>query len=113
MYMVKLDNKDSYYSVPICEDHESLLKFQYQASLFSFTASPNGYAVGPRKFPNILNHPLAFLKRIEKILVPGVFDDLITLNSAHSSCCDKVSKITFALQRFVITAPICNTCPDL
>ena len=107
MYMVKLDNKDSYYSVPICEDHESLLKFQYQASLFSFTT------VGPRKFPNILNHPLVFLKRIEKILVPGVFDDLITLNSAHSSCCDKVSKITFALQRFVITALICNTCPDL
>ena len=40
MCMAKLDIKDAYYSVPICEDHQSLLKFQYQASLFTFTALP-------------------------------------------------------------------------
>ena len=40
MCMAKLDIKDAYYSVPICEGHQSLLKFQYQTSLFKFTALP-------------------------------------------------------------------------
>ena len=28
MNMAKLDVKDAYYSVPICEDHQSILKFK-------------------------------------------------------------------------------------
>ena len=46
MFMAKLDIKDAYYSVPKCEDHQNLLKFQYQTSLFKFTALPNGCAEG-------------------------------------------------------------------
>ena len=33
MYIAKLDVMNSYYSVPICGDHQSLLKFQYQNCL--------------------------------------------------------------------------------
>ena len=93
MFIAKLDVKDAYYSVPICEDHQSLLKFQYQTSLFKFTALPNGYTEGPSKFTKLIKPPLAFLRKIEEILVAGYFDDLITMNSAHSSCCDNISKI--------------------
>ena len=39
----KLDIKDAYYSVPVFEDHQSLLKFQYIHSLFKFNALPYGY----------------------------------------------------------------------
>ena len=47
---------------------------------------------------------LAFLRKIEKILVAGYFVDLITMNSTHSSCCDNTSKITLLLSKlgFVI-----------
>ena len=94
MYMAKLDIKDAYYSgVPICEDHQSLLKFQYQTSLLKFTALPNGYTEGPRKFTKLMKPLLAFLRKTEKTLVAGYFDDLITMNSTHSSCCDNISKI--------------------
>ena len=55
----KLDIKDAYYSVPVFEDHQSLLKFQYIHSLFKFNALPNGYT-GPRKFTK-LSKLLAFL----------------------------------------------------
>ena len=98
MYMAKLDIKDAYYSVPICEDHQSLLKFQYQNSLFKFAALPNGYTEGPRKFTKLMKPPLAFLRKIEKILVAGYFDDLITMNSTHRSCCDNISKIIYFYQ---------------
>ena len=43
IFMAKLYVKDAYYSVPICEGHQSLLMFQYQTSLFKFTALPNEY----------------------------------------------------------------------
>ena len=104
MYMAKLDIKDAYYSIPICEDHQSLLKFQHQTSLFKFTTLPNGYTEGPRKVTKLIKPHLAFLRKIEKILVAGYFDHLITLNSTHSSCCDNISKITLLLSKlgFVI-----------
>ena len=96
-YMAKLDIKNAYYSVAICEDHQSLFKFSYQTSLFKFTALPNGYSEGPREFTKLTKPPLVFLRKIEKILVAGYFDDLITLNSTHNSCCDVNSKITLLL----------------
>ena len=104
MFMAKLDIKDAYYSVPIYEYHQSLLKFQYQTSLFKFTALPNGYIEGPRKFTKLMKLPLAFFRKIEKNLVAGYFDDLITMNSTHSSCCDNISKIILFLSKlgFVI-----------
>ena len=104
MYIAKLDIKDAYYSVPICEDHQSLLKFQQQTSLFKFTALPNGYTEGPRKVTKFMKPHLAFLRKIEKILAAGYFDHLIILNSTHSSCCDNISKITLFLSKlgFVI-----------
>ena len=48
--------------------------------------------------------PLAFLRKIETILVAGYFDSLITMNSTHSSCSDNISKITLLLSKlgFVI-----------
>ena len=104
MFMAKLDIKDAYYSVPIYKYHQSLLKFQYQTSLFKFTALPNGYIEGPWKFTKLMKPPLAFLRKIEKNLVAGYFDDLITMNSTHSSCCDNISKIILLLSKlgFVI-----------
>ena len=101
MYMAKLDIRDAYHSVPICEDHQSLLKFQYQTSLFEFTSLPNGYIEEPRKFTKLMKPPLEFLKKIEKIFVAGFFDCLITMKSAHSFCCDNISNITFIKTRLV------------
>ena len=76
MYMAKLNIKDAYYSVPIYDDHQSLFKFHYQTSLFKFTALPNGYKEGPRKFTKLMKTPLIFLRGNEKILVAGYFYDL-------------------------------------
>ena len=59
MFMAKLDIKDAYYCVAICEDNQSLLKFQYQTSLFKFTALPNGYREGPKKFAKLMKPLLA------------------------------------------------------
>ena len=38
--MTKLDINDAYYSAPICEDHQSLLSFQYQTPSLNFLPYP-------------------------------------------------------------------------
>ena len=52
-YMAKLDIKDAYYSIPIYEPHQKLLKFEYKSKLFKFMVLPNGYTKGTRKFTKL------------------------------------------------------------
>ena len=42
--------KDAYYSVPIHEEYQKYLKFQWEDQLYTFTCLPNGLCVAPRKF---------------------------------------------------------------
>ena len=116
MYMAKFDVKNAYHSILICEDHQSILKFQYQTPLFKFTALPNGYTEGPKltkllKFTNLQFNlqfeiyktsetPFGILKKNpEKILVAGYFDDFITMNIKHSYCCNNISEIILLLSK--------------
>ena len=66
IYREKWDIRYAYYSVPMCEDHQRLLKFHYQTSLFKFTALPDGCTELPRKFKKLMKPPLAFLKKKRK-----------------------------------------------
>ena len=43
MFLVKLDLKDAYYSFPIEEFHEKLLKFKFDKKRYKSMVLPNGY----------------------------------------------------------------------
>ena len=64
-----------------------------------------------------MKHSLRFSKEIEKILIAGYLDDLITMNSTHSFCCNIISKITLLLSKlgFVIhpEKSTFNTCQEI
>jgi hypothetical protein len=47
-YMVSLDLKDAYFSVPIFQPHRKYLRFLWQSLLFEFTCLPFGYILAPR-----------------------------------------------------------------
>ena len=64
MWIGKLNIKNTYYSVPIYEDNQSLWKFQYQIFLFKFTALTNGYTEWPGKFTKLMKPPLAFIRKV-------------------------------------------------
>ena len=61
-----------------------LLKFQYQTSLFKFTALSNRNTEGPKKLKKIYETSFRILKKNWKILVAGYFDDLIIMNSTNN-----------------------------
>ena len=60
-YMVKVDIKDAYHSVPILPEHQKYLKFYFRGKLYRFTCLPNGLCSGPRKFTKLLKPPLPLL----------------------------------------------------
>ena len=93
MYMAKLDIKDAYYSIPIYEPHQKILKFEYKSRLFKFPVLPNGYTERPIKFTKLLKPPLPLLRKLERVLVASYFDDLITMDCSYSACSKNIMKI--------------------
>ena len=60
-FMIKIDIKDAYYSVPIADVDQKYFKFLHNGQLYKYTALPNGFSPGPRKFTKIVKVPLATL----------------------------------------------------
>ena len=95
-FMAKVDIKDAYYSIPILEEQQKFLKFLHKNVLYKFTALPNGYTEGPRKFTKALKPPLSNIRK-QGVIVAGYFDGLITLAITNGVCIQNISKITSSL----------------
>ena len=77
-YMVVLDLKDAYYSVPIFSAHRKFLRFQFEGTLYEFTCLPNGLSSAPRVFTKLMKPLFSFL-RGKEILLVGYIDDIIII----------------------------------
>ena len=53
-YMVKVDIKDTYYSVPILLEHQKYLKFNFTGKPYQYSCLSNGLCAGPCKFTTLL-----------------------------------------------------------
>ena len=61
-YLVSLDLKDAYYSVPMHPDRTKFLKFIWKNQLYKFLVLLNGLFRGPRKFTKLMKPPIATLR---------------------------------------------------
>ena len=95
--MAKFDIKDAYYSVPIHEEDQKFFRFSFQGKLYQYSALPNGFSPGPRKFTKLLKPPLAQLRK-SLVLVAAYIDDLITADLSLSQCMDNVMKLVSLLR---------------
>ena len=92
LFMAKLDIKDAYYSIPINVHDQKLLKFSFNGCLYMFTALPNGYTEGPRKFTKIMKPPLSTLRK-SGVSVTDYIDDMLTMSTSVNSCYDNIDRI--------------------
>ena len=53
-FMVSVDLKDAYYSVPISLEDRTFLKFEWEGNYYQYTCLPNGLACARRLFTKIL-----------------------------------------------------------
>ncbi|XP_028416245.1 uncharacterized protein LOC114540170 [Dendronephthya gigantea] len=52
-FLVKIDLKDAYLTVPICKNHQKYLRFLWKGTMMEFRCLPFGLATAPRKLRKI------------------------------------------------------------
>ena len=63
-YLCKLNLKDAYYSVPLHQDSQKYVKFQWSKKLHQFPCLCFGLASSPRVFAKLIKTPLATLRKL-------------------------------------------------
>ena len=74
-YMASIDLKDAYYSVPVKEEFQKFLKFQWKGHIFKFVCLPMGLTSSPRIFTKITKPVYATLRQKGHIN-SGYIDDI-------------------------------------
>ena len=80
-YLVKVDLKDAYLTVPIWEKHQKYLRFLWRDSLLEFACLPFGLASAPRVFTKLLKSVLSVLRQRGIRLIAYLEDFLIMAES--------------------------------
>ena len=80
-YLVKIDLKDAYLTVPIWKDHQKYLRFLWKGTLHEFACLPFGLATAPRVFTKLMKPVVAALRQRGIRLIIYLDDMLIMAES--------------------------------
>jgi len=78
-WMIKIDLKDAYFTVPIDPEHQPLLRFIYGGTRYQFTCLPFGLGPAPLLFTKLLKPVVALLRRLGLRMIIYL-DDIIIFN---------------------------------
>ena len=78
-YLVSIDLKDAYFSIPILKPHRKLLRFKWSGQTYDFTCLPFGYSLAPRVFPTVLKPVLSHLRANGYRVFIFLDDNLLTV----------------------------------
>ena len=92
-FMASVDLRDAYYSVPIHQDHQKYLKFEWQGQLYQFTCLPNGLACAPRLFTKLLKPAYSTLRK-QGFQSIGYIDDSYLQGITKPECENNVQATT-------------------
>ena len=84
-WMVKIDLKEAYYSVPIHPHSQDLLRIWWNGSPYKFTCLPFGLSSAPRTFTKLLKPVVAFLRQRGVRLVIYIDDILIMADTKEKA----------------------------
>ena len=111
-FLMKLDLKDAYYTVPVNQDHRRYLRFCYQGTLYEFCCLPIGLSSAPRVFTKLLK-PVATLLRSMGIRIVIYLDDILLLHQDQEELGKIFNKVLDLLQNlgFTIKREKCSSAP--
>ena len=81
-FMVSIDLKDAYFSVPVFHPHRKYLRFLWNFKRYEFTCLPFGYSFAPRVFTKIFKPVLAHFRFLGFRVIIFI-DDLILIASSY------------------------------
>ena len=86
-FMIKIDLKDAYFTVPLCEEHQKFVRFNWEGTLYEFACLPFGLSIAPRVFTKILKPVVALLRQLGIRLIIYLDDLLIMAQSKENLNC--------------------------
>ena len=89
-WLVKIDLKDAYFSVPISQKHRKFLCFQFKDNLYQFNCLPFGLASAPWVFTKNLK-PIAALERELGIRLVVYIDNILLMAETNEKARDHAS----------------------
>ena len=97
-FMMSINLRDAYYSIPITPEHRKYLKFMWRGVLYHFTSLPMGLTSSLRLFTKILKPVFATLRSRYGHCCSGYVDDFIyiedTVKLSEEATLDAAQLIT-------------------
>lgn len=88
-FMASVDLRHAYYSVPVHENFQKYLKFEWNNDLYKFTCLPNGLSNCPLYFTKLLKPVYAAL-RSKGHMSSSFIDDCCLVGNTYSECVENV-----------------------
>ena len=104
-WMVKLDMKDAYLSVPIHPSHRRFLRFRWWRRVWEFKSLPFGLQSAPHTFTKLLKSAVALLRRLGIRCILYLDDKLIMSKSKENL----LSYLGTAIELLILLGFIINT----
>ena len=76
-FMVKIDLKDAYFTVPVWQNHQKFLRFLWKETMYEFACLPFGLASAPRVFTKLMKPVVGLLRQLGIRLIVYLDDILI------------------------------------
>jgi len=80
-FMVKLDLKDAYFTLPLGPGSQKLVAFEWRGNVFEFQVLCFGLAPAPRLFTKVLKVPLGILRKLGMRII-AYLDDFLLLGQS-------------------------------
>ena len=103
-WMIKIDLKDAYFTVPLGEDSRKFVRFPWKGKLYQFLCLCFGLGPAPRLFTKLLKVPISLLRRIMIRLVIFL-DDLLVFGSSEEEILEARDSVLYVLENlgFIIS----------
>ena len=105
-WMVKLDQKDAYFAVPIHQHHRQYLQTHWKGTRYQFNCLPFGLSSAPRVFTKIMRQAIAWLRQLGCRVLTYIDDNLILASTREeATCLAEIAVSLFEALGFVINHP--------
>jgi hypothetical protein len=112
-FMMKLDLKDAYYSVPVHPEYRRFLRFVFNGKTFDFQCLPFGLKSAPRAFTRLMTPVIAHIRSLG-IRIVIYLDDILILHQDPSVLQSIFRKVVSLLEGlgFLINLNKCSLFPS-